>query len=263
MHDAVNTVLAALDAAPAPIRFFLRDDDGGWDDARLHALLDVTAGAGVPIDLAMIPRAASAALAQSLIARMRKRPGLIGVHQHGFAHANHESVERQCEFGAARGSAAQRDDLMAGRERLREHFGARLDAIFTPPWNRCSAATPALLAELGYSALSRDRGATAQHALPEIAVDVDWCKQRRVAMAQGGDGSAASAVIAAEFARCIGRGTAAVGLMLHHAVMDAHDLALLGSLLRATRRHPRARWLPMRELIDNASAPRRAPKESS
>ena len=39
-----------------------------------------------------------------------------------------------------------------------------------------------------------------------------------------------------------------VGLMLHHAEMDADDLALLDTLLDATRQHPHARWQPMREL---------------
>jgi hypothetical protein len=31
----------ALDAAPAPVTFFFRDDDAGWRDDRLEALLDV------------------------------------------------------------------------------------------------------------------------------------------------------------------------------------------------------------------------------
>lgn len=248
MHAGLNAglcaLLAALDAAPAPVPFFLRDDDAGWDDDTLFALLDHTERAGVPIDLAVIPQAASTALATSLCMRASAAPGLIGLHQHGFAHVNHESAGRKCEFGDARLVAAQRNDLRAGRDRLRDLFGVQLDAIFTPPWNRCSVATPALLVELGFGMLSRSRGAPPQQALFELAVDVDWCKQRRLALQQGED---ADARIALELAHRVAAG-GPVGLMLHHAEMNAHDLALLETLLGATRQHPRTAWRLMRSL---------------
>jgi peptidoglycan/xylan/chitin deacetylase (PgdA/CDA1 family) len=244
MKAGLDTLLATLDAANAPVSFFLRDDDAGWADAALFALLDRTERAGVPIDLAVIPQATGAALATSLCIRAGAAPHLIGVHQHGHSHTNHESAARKCEFGNARSGAAQRDDLRAGRDRLRDLFGTRLDPIFTPPWNRCSAATPALLVALGFETLSRSRGAPAQHALFELPVDVDWCKQRRLASQQGDDGLTR---IALELAQRVAAG-GPVGLMLHHAEMNAHDLALLGTLLGATREHPRARWQPMRDL---------------
>jgi hypothetical protein len=251
--NAIDLLLTALDVAPAPVHFFLRDDDGGWDDARLFALLDCTERAGVPIDVAMIPCATSAALAASLGTRINAAPQLVGVHQHGFAHSNHETVERKCEFGAARGLLAQCDDLVAGRERLRELFGARLDDLFTPPWNRCGAGTPALLAALGYSALSRDRGASAQSALPELAVDLDWCKQRRLAASAGEDFGQR---IGRELARCIGQQQQpTLGVMLHHADMQGSERVLLSALLAAVKAHPRARWRPMRELIDVSAPP--------
>ena len=244
--DHLDTLSAALDAAPACIDFFVRDDDTGWDDRSLFALLDVTARAAVPIDLAVIPQATGATLAASLCARKAVAPALIGLHQHGFAHRNHETVARKCEFGASRRLDLQQADLAAGRERLRELFGALLDPFFTPPWNRCSAATPTLLADLGFAALSRSRGAEAQQALPEISVDVDWCKQRRLARAAGGDSGVLR--IARELARRVAAG-GPVGLMLHHAAMDAEDLALLAGVFRLTTRHPRSCWRPMRELL--------------
>jgi hypothetical protein len=240
-----QVLIAALDAAPAATPFFLRDDDAGWDDTRLFALLDRTRHAGAPIDLAVIPQATGPALAASLCARADAAPGLIGLHQHGFAHRNHEAIGRKCEFGDSRSAAAQQDDLCSGRERLRQCFGARLDAIFTPPWNRCSAATPPLLAQLGFTALSRSRGAAPQQSLPELPVDVDWCKQRRLAAAQGG---CSGPLVAAALARRVATG-GPVGLMLHHADMDGNDLALLDELLQATRRHPHVRWMPMRDLL--------------
>lgn len=240
-----NTLIAALDAAPAPVAFFVRDDDAGWDDARLFALLDRTQHAGVPIDLAVIPQATRPALAASLCARTDAAPGLIGLHQHGYAHHNHEAAGRKCEFGDTRSAAAQQDDLCAGRERLREWFGARLDAIFTPPWNRCSAVTPPLLAQLGFAALSRSRSAPLQQALPELPVDVDWCKQRRLAAAQG---CCCGPLVAAGLAQRVAAG-GPVGLMLHHADMDASDLTLLDELLQTMNRHPHVHWMPMRDLL--------------
>jgi len=44
-----------LDACACPVRFFFRDDDVGWDDERLWALLDRFARGATPVDLAVIP----------------------------------------------------------------------------------------------------------------------------------------------------------------------------------------------------------------
>lgn len=251
MSAGLNAVLAALDEADAPVDFFLRDDDAGWDDERLFALLRCTERAGVPIDLAVIPRATGIGLAAELNACFDAAGGLIGLHQHGHSHANFETAGRKCEFGPTRDLAAQRRDLIAGREHLRSLFGARLDGFFTPPWNRCSDATPALLAELGYAGLSRDRSAPRQQALPELPVDLDWCKQRRLAAERGDSGGD---TIALELARHV-RAGATVGLMLHHAQMSDVELQWLQTWLLSWARHPRARWRPMREMLHARSTP--------
>ena len=67
--------------------------------------------------------------------------GVARVHQHGRAHVDHEPAGvRTCEFGPARPLAVQRHDVVAGRRRLEETLGRRIDPVFTPPWNRCTAA---------------------------------------------------------------------------------------------------------------------------
>lgn len=86
----LDPVRAALDAAPEPVAFFLRDDDAGWDDARLEAMLDVIGARGVACDLAVIPRALEPASAEMLAGRARAWEGGLGLHQHGLAHADHE-----------------------------------------------------------------------------------------------------------------------------------------------------------------------------
>ena len=62
----LDLLIPAVDALPAPVRLFVRDDDAGWEDARLLALLDVMQHAGVPIDLAAIPTAVGEPLAAEL-----------------------------------------------------------------------------------------------------------------------------------------------------------------------------------------------------
>ncbi len=108
----LDPVTAALDAAPSPVPVFFRDDDAGWGDDRLCALLDRFEARALPIDVAAIPRALGPAIARELAARG------VSVHQHGFAHANHEPEGRKYEFGPSRSREVQRRDIEAGRELL-------------------------------------------------------------------------------------------------------------------------------------------------
>jgi len=237
----------ALDALPADVQVFVRDDDAGWEDARLLALLDVTRHAGVPIDLAAIPAAIGPELAAELRARIDAAPALVAVHQHGFAHANHELAGRKSEFGAARSAAALRADIEQGRALLAGWLGGRVQPWFTPPWNRCSAAAPRVLAGLGFQALSRDRGAQpAQAALAELPVDVDWSRRWR----EGGAAAVATALVQALRARATDG--APLGLMLHHGAMAREELDCLAELLGAAARHPRLHWRGMRALLPSS-----------
>lgn len=240
-HDAL---LLALDRVDAPVHLFVRDDDAGWADDALHALLRTMERAAVPIDLAAIPAAVTPALVREL--NERRRDGQeIGIHQHGYAHLNHESDGRKCEFGASRSAVAQGSDIRRGAAFLHDAFGTTLDPIFTPPWNRVSPDTPALLAELGFAALSRDSTAAPQQALPELAVHTDWTRQWWRAAEAGADPVQG---ISADLARHVAPG-AKLGLMLHHAVMTPVELEGLAACLAAWRAHPNLRCVPMRALL--------------
>lgn len=244
----LGLLMPTLDALPAAVRVFVRDDDAGWEDARLLALLDVMQAAGVPIDLAAIPAAIGPGLAAELRARIDAAPALVAVHQHGLSHANHEPAGRKCEFGAARSAGALRADLEQGRALLADALGGRVRPWFTPPWNRCSAATPGLLAALGFRALSRDRRAQpAQSALPELPVDVDWSRHWR----EGGAAAVARALAEALHARAADG--APLGLMLHHGAMARDELDCLAALLAAAARHPRLHWRGMGALLSSLS----------
>jgi hypothetical protein len=245
MSEWLEPLQRALNAARHRVGFFFRDDGAGWSDERLQALLAVFERRAVPLDLAVIPAALSANLARELSARLRTAPALLGVHQHGYAHSNHEPAGRKCEFGDARSPAEQRRDLAAGAEILRASFGAQVEPIFTPPWNRCNATTVECLAELGYRALSRERGAAPLDArgLSELPVDIDWCKAlvtQRSPLER----------LSRELATAAASGRP-VGVMLHHAVMADPDLMQLGELLRLLSRHPASRCLLMRQVASH------------
>jgi predicted deacetylase len=249
MAPQQDPLMQALERADAPVRFCVRDDDAGWADARLFALLQVMEEASVPIDLAAIPNAVTPALARELKARQRAGQR-VGVHQHGLAHINHETSGRKCEFGAAREPWQRESDLRRGREMLRALFEDSLDPLFTPPWNRVSPDTPAMLRALGFSALSRDASAPAQSELPEMRVHSDWTKQWRLASEAKGDPAVR---IASDLASHVAAGTC-VGLMLHHALMGPEQLQCLRGLLSKWRAHPNARWIPMIALGEKSLA---------
>ena len=238
----LDPVRRALQRAPEPVAFFLRDDDAGWRDDRLQALLDVCAARAVPIDLAAIPLDMTRELADTLVARAERQP--LGLHQHGYAHVSHETEGRKCEFGPARSAAAQLHDIGDGRRRLLDLLGPALQPIFTPPWNRCTAATGAALVELGIGVLSRDRTAVPLEldGLRELPVQVDWfAKRKGVHLGRDAVGEQLGARAGEPVP---------LGVMLHHAEMDPDDLTAMGEWLDLIRAHERARCLSMAAVVE-------------
>ncbi|NUR08668.1 MAG: polysaccharide deacetylase family protein [Nocardioidaceae bacterium] len=229
MTGWLDPLRAALDAAEEPVPFFFRDDDAGWDDDALAALLDVFERHGMPLDVAAIPTETTARTA----ALLRRRGGDVRVHQHGYAHVNHEAEGRKCEFGASRAPEQQRADVDRGRRLLAELVGD-LPSLFTPPWNRCADWTPAVLRDLGFGILSRDlsAGRADVPGLAEVPVTVDWfAKRRKVPVDRDGRGG-----LLAQSAATGGP----VGVMLHHAVTSAEERADVSDLLALVAAHPAA-----------------------
>jgi hypothetical protein len=241
----LRPVRNALDATPEPVTFFFRDDDAGWRDDRLMALLDVFAERAVPIDLAAIPLDMTQGLAHALVNRAETQP--LGLHQHGYAHLSHETEGRKCEFGPARSAAEQLHDIGDGRRRLLELLGPALQPIFTPPWNRCTADTGGALVELGVDVLSRDRTAAALdvEGLRELPVQVDWFAKRK-GVPLGRD------AVGEQLAAWAGE-PAPLGVMLHHAEMDTEDLTAMGELLDVICAHDRARCLSMAAVMEETT----------
>jgi hypothetical protein len=247
----LKPVRDALDNVSAPVPAFIRDDDAGWDDERLIDLLELLAGLGLPVDLAAIPTEVGPALARELCERIHAPGPPVGVHQHGLAHVNHEREGRKAEFGSSRSADDQRRDLLEGRGRLGALLGGRVAPIFTPPWNRCSAVTAACLGELGFRVLSRDAAAAAAKVpgLTEVPIHVDWFARRK--------GERLSrAAVAERMAADITRGAAPLGVMLHHALMNARERASAGELLGLLAEHPMVRPTPILALAEPLTAAR-------
>jgi hypothetical protein len=243
MSDWLAPLHHALDGRTGDVRVFFRDDDAGWADERLFQFLDLFDACEYPVDLAVIPAAVTDSLASALLAR-RQAGARIGFHQHGFSHENHEPDGRPCEFGLSRPVPLQALDIAEGQRRLTALFGRDLDPIFTPPWNRCCARTGHALVTIGMRAISRDVTATplGVQGLAECPVHVDWfakSKGQRLDQEQW----------AWRLARRIADGTDPVGIMFHHARMDAAEFAACEQLLRAMSAHPMVRRVAMKEMV--------------
>jgi peptidoglycan/xylan/chitin deacetylase (PgdA/CDA1 family) len=224
-----NLLRTALDEAPAPVEVFFRDDDAGWGDERLLELIARFEATGLPLDLAVIPAELTPRLAETL----RERP--VGLHQHGYAHVNHQREGRRCEFGSDRSRAQQQDDIARGRERLRELLGDRLDPFFTPPWNRCTRDTGEALVALGFAALSREHRAEPLGLLPEVSVHLDVARLT-------------PEELDARFAAHV-RAGGPVGVMFHHAVMEDADLGRAAALLELLASHANVAPRTLAELV--------------
>ncbi len=242
----LDPVRAALDTSATPASVFVRDDDAGWGQDRLAALVAVAERHGVVVDLAVIPDTLDDAIAAELVGWAER--GHVRLHQHGRSHTNHERVGRKCEFGPARSRHDQQLDLIHGAHHLARHLGPHVDPVFTPPWNRCTAVTAALLAELGWRVLSRDHTAEpfGRPDLAEIPVTFDW-------FGRSGGEPWGPAERAERLASSLTGGNGPTGIMLHHAVTDDENLAAVDQLFTLLATHPMARLTPLADLTTAAS----------
>lgn len=220
----------------APVEVFFRNDDAGWAQDRLVALIALFADRELPIDCAVIPAALDAPTARELCT-IRDAFPLLGLHQHGYAHANHEPAgSRKCEFGPSRPPDRQLADIIAGRERLDGLLDA-WDRIFTPPWNRCSPDTLQQLPAHGFALLSADRCREDIGKIAQLPVTIDWQRARREGR------------LVQSLADAFTAPSGPVGIMLHHAEMDGEardELARVLDLVANTtqiRAHPMRRWI--------------------
>jgi hypothetical protein len=124
-------------------------------------------------------------------------------------------------------------------------------AIFTPPWNRCTAVTGDCLARLGFEALSRDHTAERLNirGLSELPVRIDWFAKRK---GERLDLDQLGALIAGAM-----NDSEPIGIMFHHAAMGAEERGAAGELLALLSGHDRARCELMQSLVGRVVRPRK------
>ncbi len=232
----------ANDAASDPTAVFFRADDVAVPGRQFRRLMEIFTRNEVPLGLAVVPAWLTPPRWQALSGMGAARPDLWCWHQHGWRHRNHEPEGKKQEFGPFRPADALRADLERGRRRLNVIIGPDFSPLFTPPWNRCSEITLALLQEMGYDAVSRSRGSQppAPSGLPDHAVDVDLHTDRAPSAASG-------------WQRLIGQlekslGRPRCGIMIHHQRMNDAAFCFLDTLLGILRQQSRLHMADMRDL---------------
>ena len=125
---------------------------------------------------------------------------------------------------------------------LARALGTRVEPVFTPPWNRCTAVTADVLADLGFAVLSRDSTATPlpEPRVREVPITVDWFGSRK--------GLRWTPYELADRMATAVRIGAPVGIMLHHAVTDDGEFAALSALLALLTTHPSTRAISLTAL---------------
>lgn len=239
--DALEKV---LEKKSTQTKVFFRDDDAPWEIDNLDKLAACFADAEIFLDVAVIPNDLDARSQKNLRSMQERYQGFVRLHQHGYAHQNHEKTGRKCEFGKERTYQEQHRDIGEGLQRMQDNFDD-FDLIFTPPWNRCTEETVAVLHDLNFKALSRISGSGELdlEGLTDIPVTIDWEKKRKgVAYSES------------EFATYVSDAFAQseyVGIMLHHAVMFKESIDNFSKLLKILSNHRKVSCFSMADLIRN------------
>jgi peptidoglycan/xylan/chitin deacetylase (PgdA/CDA1 family) len=224
-----------------------RDDDAAELTPALERLLDLGAEAGIPLALAVVPGRMSSQLRASVAGSAG-----VSVLQHGWRHVNHASPgEGGWELGDHRPLEQVSEDLESGRRRLADAFGARFLPVLVPPWNRISARVTERLPALGFLGLSTFGARAQKSAIPGLVQvnphcdPIKWKQNRRFA----GTARALDDLVGHLAARRTGAADPAEpsGLVTHHLDLDPPAWAFVADLLRRTRAHPAALWLPAPE----------------
>ena len=247
---SLNEELDQWQAQGLTAHLWWRDDDVMRPSPKLNRLLDVAQRCSCPVALAVIPARVCDGLGQALAGTP------TAVVQHGFAHIDHASPGRRkesSELGSHRPQAVILEELVSGRERLRELFGDRFLPVVVPPWNRIDRALLPALSASGFCGLStfgpRDS------AIPTEGIVEINCHFEPIRWRGGPHFAGAESVLAVLVSQLRARRTGAVdpeepiGLLTHHRNMDDQSWTLVEQLITFTASHTAADWLSPVEMF--------------
>ncbi|MBE7472496.1 MAG: hypothetical protein DPW09_19610 [Anaerolineae bacterium] len=226
LESELRASLERLQTGARRVHIFLRDDDIDEDEESLRHLLDISFSRGTPLNLEIIPGRLTPAAIKLLKAYKRYLPHLLELNQHGWQHHNHENEGRKCEFGISRTFDQQLADISQGKRLLEDIFGERFYPVFTPPWNRCAAATFAALDQLEFKVLSKDwdQQPVKGYRFQEISTTLDLFRW------QGDPALKPPTEIIKTLIQQLDK-LNPIGLLLHHKVMDDEAFSFLDWLL--------------------------------
>lgn len=228
---------ALLDTAAAQskrIAFWWRDDDAVTVTPQLDRLLALAGRHALPLGLAVIPQAATEALA----ARLAREPQ-VRVLQHGWGHKRHSpETEKKMELGDHRPVAEMLAELRSGYERLASLFPASFLPVLVPPWNRIGGTVNAERRSVGLAGLSMfgpQRSGDPHQVNTHVDI-IDW--GARAPMSRG----QVYALLCREAERRLQGDPEPVGILSHHLVHQEESWALLDGILGLLRGHPGVEW---------------------
>ena len=228
-------------------QFWWRDDDAARPDPALARLLALSAHAGVPLALAVVPLGADPGLLAGL-----GEP--VSVLQHGTDHRNRaHRGEKKTEFPLSEPPQAAAARLATARRQLEAQAGDRFIAVLAPPWNRLPEPLVPYLAAAGFRGLSQygaRRSAEPSAGLRQVNTHVDIIGWRAGRGFAGEDASLAAATrhLAAKRAGSADRHEA-TGWLTHHALHDEAAWTFLERVFETTRKSPGVRWRGAQELF--------------
>lgn len=234
---------AGIEAAGSrPIRIFFRADDIAVPGKAFDGMMALFMRHGIPLCPAVVPTWMTPVRWRRLSMYDRESRSLWCWHQHGWRHYNHETEGKKQEFGPSRSVSDIRRDMTRGRRRLEGILGDAFFPVFTPPWNRCSAETLAVLKELAYRGVSRDKiNPTSGEELPDFAVTVDLHTRKEP------DPATSWANLFSELQRSLAHGRC--GVMIHHQRMNSAAFGFLEHLLMEMKRRKAIEPVHFRDLM--------------
>jgi hypothetical protein len=220
----LSILIERLAAEGVTAKIWFRADDIALPGQLYGQMLDAFRAHDAPLALAVVPTWLPMRFTAFSTQTGLDNP-LWCLHQHGFRHVNHEPSGKKHEFGPTRPAEAKAKDIQRGRGLLEDRLGTAFFPMFTPPWNRCDAATLDTLRDQGFKAVSRTPGATPlpPPGLDELRVNVDLHTRKEP------DAEASFAALLGELENALRNGFA--GVMLHHQRMNPAALSFLNALL--------------------------------
>ena len=243
---ALEAELDAWATAKREVLLWWRDDDATEPTAQLTRLLDMASS--TPLSIAAIPASATERLAKILA-----RYSNVSVLPHGYSHQNHAPpTEKKSEFGPHRPSNDMISEIDRGWRRLSTLMPRAATAVFVPPWNRIDSFLAEQLGQIGLQAVSSLGSTDPNKRFNQLNVHVDIIDWR------GSQNFVGDALAIATFINHLTSQRLAnaikpeaTGLMTHHLNHDPASWRFIERLLEVTQKHPVARWISIKDLLEN------------